>query len=410
MRTTSCGDVDYANDRPPDDATFVKRLRDAGAIILAKANLAEYAVDGARSSFGGTFCNPYDTEREPGMSSAGSATSVAANLVTCAIAEETVVSIRWPAAVNSLVGLAPTQELVSRDGMMGAGLNMRTGPVCRTVQDAAKILDVIAGYDSKDEMTVLSLGRQPAKPYASFASSRRLDGVRIGVVREYMNRKLFAQADAQSIDLIERAINDLRKLGATIVDPGADGELFRPCIVRYLPELLNSAFARQYPQLFSEADQIARLLELRADPLKAPQNISVRNLGGGVGAQGEGRYMINRYLQERGDANIKTNADLIAKARFYQDPNFPDRKQAREAAGFPAITVPAGFTTEVWDRVRDGNSTRLVGPVPAQLPVGVDFIARPFDEAMLIRIAAAYEAATRRRLPPPDFGPVPGEP
>jgi Asp-tRNA(Asn)/Glu-tRNA(Gln) amidotransferase A subunit family amidase len=132
MRTTSGADVDYANDRPPDDATFVKRLRDAGAIILAKANLAEYAVDGARSAFGGTFCNPYDTEREPGMSSAGSATAVAANLVTCAIAEETVVSVRWPASVNSTVGLAPTQELVSRDGMMGAGLNMRVGPICRT--------------------------------------------------------------------------------------------------------------------------------------------------------------------------------------------------------------------------------------------------------------------------------------
>jgi len=119
----------------------------------------------ARSSFGGTFCNPYDTEREPGMSSAGSATSVAANLVTCAIGEETVVSIRWPAALNSLVGLAPTQELMSRDGMMGAGLNMRVGPLCRNVQDAAKILDVIAGYDPKDEMTVFSIGRMPSCSY-----------------------------------------------------------------------------------------------------------------------------------------------------------------------------------------------------------------------------------------------------
>jgi Asp-tRNA(Asn)/Glu-tRNA(Gln) amidotransferase A subunit family amidase len=485
MRTTSGADAQYANDRPPDDATFVKRLRDAGAIILAKANLAEYAVDGSRSSFGGTFCNPYDTEREPGMSSAGSASSVAANLVTCAIAEETVVSIRWPASVNSLVGLAPTQELVSRDGMMGAGLNMRTGPVCRTVADAAKVLDAIAGYDPKDEMTAHSVGRTPPKPYASFAAAQRLEGVRIGVLREYMSKKLFAKADEQSIDLIERAVADLRKLGATIVDPGPEGELFKPCIARYVPELLNAAFARQNKQLFPvdatgqpTGDHIAALLDLHGDPKRVPETLSLRNLGGGLGAAGEGKYMINRYLRERGDANIKSNADLITKATFYQDPNFPDRRQGREQAerataldtgarlharfalqtmllqcmqeqrldalmspmstvpprkmtqprepgvngrsaigystigqqGFPVMTVPAGFTTEVWDRVREGNGTRLVGPVAAALPVGVDFIARPFDEPMLFRIASAYEAATKHRRPPTDFGPVAGEP
>lgn len=458
LRTTSGADANYANDRPPEDATFVKRLRDAGAIIIGKANLAEYAVDGARSSFGGTFCNPYDTEREPGMSSAGSASSVAANLVTCAIGEETVVSIRWPAAVNSLVGLAPSQELVSRKGMMGAGLNMRTGPICRSVQDAAKILDVIAGYDPKDEFTVFSVGRTPAKPYASFASAQRLDGVRIGIIREYMSRKLFSKADEESIDIAEQAINDLRKLGATIVDPGPEGELFKNCISRYAPELSNAA-------------QIASLLEMRANPERAPKDLSLRTLNS-AGVQGEGKYMINRYLQERGDANIKSNADLITKARFYNDPNFPDRKAAREQAeratvldtaarlqsrfaiqnvllqcmqeqkldalmspmstvpprkltaprepaangrnaigwsligqqGFPAITVPAGFTTEVWDRESvAGGGTRLVGPVKAALPVGIDFIARPFDEALLVRIASAYERATHHRRPPPDF-------
>ena len=485
LRTTSGADAQYANDRPPEDATFVKRLRDAGAIILAKANLAEYAVDGARSSFGGTFCNPYDTEREPGMSSAGSASSVAANLVTCAIGEETVVSIRWPASVNSLVGLAPTEELVSRKGMMGAGLSMRTGPICRTVQDAAKILDVIAGYDPRDELTVFSVGRKPSQPYASFASSRRLQGVRIGVIREYMSRKLFSKADEESIDIVERAIDVLRKLGATVVDPGPEGALFQTCISRYAPELLNSAFTRQYRELFPvnaagqpASDQTAALLNLRADPAQVPKDLSLRTLNG-LGVQGEGKYMINRYLQERGDANIKSNADLIAKARFYVDSNFPDRKQAREQAeraavldtsgrlqtrfalqnlllqcmqeqrldalvspmstvpprkltsprepnangrnpigwsligqqGFPAITVPAGFTTQVWDRGPDGNGgTRLTGPVEASLPVGVDFIARPFDESLLFRIASSYEAATRHRRPPPDFGPLPDEP
>jgi len=445
MRTTAGADADYANDRPPDDATFVKRLRDAGAIILAKANLAEYAVDGARSSFGGTFCNPYDTEREPGMSSAGSASSVAANLVTCAIGEETVVSIRWPSAVNSLVGIAPTVELVSHDGMIGAGINMRTGPICRTVADAAKVLDVIAGYDPMDPVTVQSVGRTPAQPYASAASARRLDGVRIGVIREYMNRDAYTKADEQSLNLAEKAIDDLRKLGATVVDPGPGKALFDQCFARWTPTLLR---------------------------VRPPVSLLTLNT---VAVVGEDRYQINKYLSERDDASITSNADLITKARFYNDPNFPNRKQARETAerqamydpsqrlelraglqtlllqcmqeqkvdawfspmstvpprkltnprepaaggrtpigwsvigqqGFPAITVPAGFTTEVWDRERDGqNGTRLVGPVPAQLPVGVDLIAAPFNEMLLIRIASAYEAATHHRRPPSEFGAV----
>lgn len=485
MRTTSGADAQYANDRPPEDATLVKRLRDAGAIILAKANLAEYATDGARSSFGGTFCNPYDTEREPGMSSAGSASSVAANLVTCAIGEETVVSIRWPASVNSLVGLAPTEELVSRKGMMGAGLSMRTGPICRNVQDAAKILDVIGGYDPRDELTAFGIGRKPSQPYISFAAARRLDGIRIGVIREYMSKELFSKADEESIDIVERSIDVLRKLGATVVDPGPEGALFQGCTLRYAPELLNSVFARQYRDLFPvdpsghpQSDQTATLLDLKADPERMSKILSLRLLNT-PGVEGEAKYMMNKYLRERGDANIKTNADLIAKASFYEDPNFPDRKQSRQAAeratvldtsarlqtrfafqnlllqcmqeqridalvspmstvpprkltaprepnangrspigwsfigqqGFPAITVPAGFTTQIWDRIRDSNGgTSLAGPVKASLPVGVDFIARPFDEVMLFRIASAYEGATHHRKPPPDFGPVAGEP
>jgi Asp-tRNA(Asn)/Glu-tRNA(Gln) amidotransferase A subunit family amidase len=484
LRTTAGADVQYADDRPPDDATFVARLRAAGAIILAKANMAEYAVDGARSSFGGTFCNPYDTEREPGMSSAGSATSVAANLVTCAIGEETVVSIRWPAAVNSLVGLAPTQELVSRDGMIGAGLVMRTGPICRTVQDTARVLDAIAGFDPKDTMTVHSVGREPARDYSTFAVPGRLDGLRVGVVREYMRTELFSKADEQSIELVETAVGDLRRLGAAIVDPGPRGALFQDCVSRYVPELLTSAFTRRYPSLFPydadgrpATDHLATLLDLHAAPERLPE-LSLRDLGAfapGFGVPGEDRYMMNRYLRERGDVNIESNADLIAKATFYDDPNFPDRRRARENAqqaraldtsvrlqnrfafrtmilqcmqeqhldllvaptasvpprkltaprepaangrpavgwslfgqqGLPVMTVPAGFTTEVWDRVRaaDGG-TRLDGPVEARLPVGVDLIARPFDEAMLFRAGAAYEAATRHRRPPPEFGPL----
>ena len=316
--------------------------------------------------------------------------------------------------------------------------------------------------------------------------------MRIGVIREYMNKKLFSKADEESIDVVERALGDLRRLGATVVDPGPEGALFQSCVARYAPQLLNAQFAAQRPNLFpvkttgaagrrcrSEpaTDFIATLVDMAADPALVPGELSIRNLGG-LGAQGEGKYMMNKYLRERGDANIRSNADLVSKATFYQDPNFPDRKQMRENTerqvaldtavrlqgrfavqtivlqcmqeqrldalvaptasvpspklngprepnvngrspvgwsflgqqGFPVISVPAGFTTEVWDRVRKGAETPLVGPIRARLPVGVDFVARPFDEPMLFRVASAYEAATRHRTPPADFGPLAGEP
>src|SRR2546421_10762739 len=209
--------------------------------------------------------------------------------------------------------------------MIGAGVNMRTGPICRNVQDAAKILNVIAGYDPKDENTVFSVGRTPAQPYPSFASAQRLEGVRIGVIREYMSKKLFSKADEESIDIVEHAIGDLRKLGATIVDPGPEGALFQVCISRYAPELLNSAFTRQYREVFPvdpagqpQSDHAATLLEMHADPARVPQSLSLRTLVAS-GIEGEGKYMMNRYLRERADANIKTSADLIAQARVYDD-------------------------------------------------------------------------------------------
>ena len=502
MRTTSGADAHYANDRPPQDATFIKRLRAAGAIILAKSNLAEYASNGSRSSFGGTFCNPYDTERVPGMSSAGSATSVAANLVTCAIAEETGPSIRWPATANNTVGISPTQELVSRNGMIGAGLNTRVGPICRTVEDSARVFDAYAGYDPKDPLTVFSIGRTPVQPYASYAREKKLTGLRIGVLREYMDKKLFTDADAETIEIVERATNDLRKLGATIVDPGPGGALFTSCLRKYEPAAENKLFTKRFPDKFPvdkdgkpTTDHVATLVDMAMDPSLVPDKVTLRDFGQAQ-AIGEGKYMMNVYLRERGDAEITSNNDLINKATFYNDPHFPDRKRARETAdkamelntadrmlrrfaiqemilqcmeeqhldaltypmnnvppskldapqepsvngrsalgwtllgaqGFPAITVPAGFTTKVYDRVRDPGApkaplpeganpdatppeaTRLLGPVAAKLPVGIDFLGRPFSEPTLLRIASAYAAATKHRTPPPDFGPIAGEP
>lgn len=510
MRTTSGADAFYANDRPPDDATFVKRLRDAGAIILAKANMGEYAaggIPGTRSTFGGTNCNAYDTERDPGASSGGSGNSVGANLVTCAIGEETGTSVREPAKNASSVGLAPTRELVSADGMMQRGITTRVGPICRTVRDVARILDAYAGYDPKDELTAFSLDRKPAQPYASFARGGRLDGVRIGVLREYMNRDLLSVADSESITIIERAIIDLRALGATIVDPGPGGALFQEAFNRYAPVWRSEAFIRQFRTQFPDsANHFPALLDLYADPTRVPHDSSgrpnIRSFGGRAGGGGRGapsgdvgggKYNMETYLRERGDANIRTYRDLIEKANFWDDAHFTNRKPGMLATdsakslavgeslqdrftlqtivhavfaekkldavlypsgsvpapiltnpdepitndrppgvwsflnsrGFPAMTVPAGFTTIAYDRVRvtvprdstvrdsssradaPRDSTRLTGPTPARLPIGIDFLGLPFREPMLLRIGSAYEARTRHRVPPSGFGPLP---
>jgi amidase len=488
MRTTAGMDAAYANDRPPRDATFVKRLREAGAIILAKANLGEMGTPNSRSSFGGPFCNPYDTERSPGTSSGGSGSSVSANLVTCSIGEETGGSIHHPAKNNSIVGLAPTQELVSRAGMVGAALNTRVGPLCRTVKDAARVLEVIAGYDPRDELTAFSVGRLPAEPYRSFANEHTLNGMRIGVIREHMDKKAFNEADVEPIDLAEHAISDLRQLKATIVDPGEGGALFQSCLDNYVPLYRNRVFIEQFPNLFPadlsgkpSTDRIAQLVDMFFDPSLVPAGSTIRNIASASNA-GLSKYMLSRYLRERGDANIKSIRDLIDKSNFYRDirpeAGFVDRKAALEELnssmtldmttvfqdrfayqqvvlqcmaqanldalvspsgnipayilgaptepplagrtnsvwgllgqhGIPTLSVPAGFTTHVFDRVRDAatpGGSRLTGPIPAKLPMGIMFFGRPFSEPTLIRIASAYEAATKHRIPPPEFGPVP---
>ena len=387
--------------------------------------------------------------------------------------------------------------------MIGRGINTRVGPICRNVVDAAKILDVFAGYDPKDPLTVFSIGRKPAKPYPAYAAEKSLQGVRIGVVCEYMDKSKFTKADEQTIDVVDRAIEDLKKLKATVIDPGAGGALFTSCLQKYVPQAENKLFTRRFPDKFPVdaqgkpvGDHIAALVDMTLNPALVPDKVTLRDFGQAQ-AIGENKYEMNLYLAERGDANIKSNTDLVNKATFYNDPQFPNRRQQREAVekpmelntaermqrrfavqemvlqcmaeqnldalvyptgnipaaklgapdeptingrgsiwsflgqqGFPAITVPAGFTTEVYDRVRDASApippapeggegggsglpregTRLVGPTAAKLPVGMDIVARPFDEATALRIASAYEAASKHRTPPAGFKPLAGEP
>jgi Asp-tRNA(Asn)/Glu-tRNA(Gln) amidotransferase A subunit family amidase len=361
--------------------------------------------------------------------------------------------------------------------------------MCRTVEDVARILDVVHGFDAKDELTAFAVGREPAQPYEAAVRQRSLKGLRIGVLREYMDGKLFTAADAESIAIVERALPVLKSLGAEVVDPGKAG-LFDPCVRKYVPSAHNELFTKQFPQQFPldaagkpATDHVPMLVNMFFDTTQFPASISIRGLGAEP-TTGEGKYVLDRYLRQRGDANIRSTADLITKSVFYTDiregSGFSDKRAGLEskqkdltldvgnklrtrfalqqivlecmaemnldavtyptgnvpapklgapteptvngrsalawtllgANGFPAISVPAGFTTEVYDRVPDAaapGGARLDGPIAAVLPVGIDFLGRPFSEPVLLRVAAAYEAATHHRRPPPGFGPVQGQ-
>jgi Asp-tRNA(Asn)/Glu-tRNA(Gln) amidotransferase A subunit family amidase len=298
---------------------------------------------------------------------------------------------------------------------------------------------------------------------------------------------LFNEADVVAIDLTERAIGDLKRIGAAIVDPGAGGALLQSCIDKYLPLYRNKVFIEQYPNLFPVdangkplTDRVSQLVDMYFDPARVPAGTTIRNIGA-ASNNAMTKYMLGRYLKERGDANIKSVRDLIDKSKFYRDirpdAGFIDRKAALEEIassvtldlanifqdrfanqqivlqcmaqenldalvspsgnipayilgapiepplegrtnsvwgligqhGIPTLSVPAGFTTRVYDRVRDPaarDGTRLAGPIPAKLPLGIMFFGRPFSEPTLFKIASAYETATKHRIPPPDFGPV----
>lgn len=329
MRTTDGAYLDFANDRPPRDAGAVARLRAAGAIIIGKTNMGDYARS-ARSSYGGQVCNAYATDRDPGASSSGSAAATAANLTTTAIGEETLGSVLDPARRNGVVGIVPTYGLITRDGMWRANLlRERVGPFARTVQDAARMLDALVGYDPKDPLTAVAVGKVPQGGYAVHAASRSLAGKRIGVIRELMVE--FTPADRDSIRVANEAIRQLRAAGATVLEsvnardiakfgavddpsipnlkPGvqeAIAELLpvtEPALDRILP---NHGFA--FPKDEAPLDYA---LKLSADPSLFPEEINIRALNNTPqGEYNETKFTLSRYLRDRGDARIRDVSDL----------------------------------------------------------------------------------------------------
>jgi amidase len=314
MRTTAGAAADYANDKPPRDATIVAKLRAAGAIFLGKTNLDEYAPAGiGRSTLGGQTCNPYDTKRIPGGSSAGSGAAVAANLALCAVGTDTAGSVRYPAAVNGLVGMVATQGLVSRAGIVPLSYSRdRGGPLCRTVADTAAVLEVVAGEDPRDEVTALAHGVKPVA-YQSYANRKSLAGRRLGVVRDFMIEGTIADRD--SIRVADAALDEMKRLGATLVDPVDFGGAIADVMTAYEPSFFTQLFPAAIP---AGTKPIDRMVTIASDPKALPGGVRGVNLRmiAGQARGNEARFALDLYFRERGDAKFRSVEDLYATKSF----------------------------------------------------------------------------------------------
>jgi amidase len=399
---TSYGSVLFEDFVPERDATIVTRLRGAGAIILAKTTMGEFASRYVGSAFG-IIRNAYDPERNPSGSSGGTASGVAANFGLVGIGEDTGGSVRGPSSVSSLVGLRPTLPLVSRYGLMPANPTQDTmGPMTRTVTDAALVLGVIAGYDPHDVVTAYSVGRVP-ESYASGLSGEALRGARVGVLRQPMDRVDPATEDFQEVKaVVDRAVEELVSLGAEVVDPfelvGLDTLLAASIDNPYETEAATDAYLAEHPNA-PYRTLGAILLTGRVNPWRA------RGLMGLMGkTTSDPGYLVllkareslrQLVLQAMADHDL----DAIAYPTFTNQPSriapdvltnpdpdddygLGDNRSLSPATGFPALTVPAGFTGE-------------------GLPVGLELLGRPFDEARLLGLAYAFEQGTHHRRPPP---------
>jgi len=393
---TTAGSEALKNFIPPDDAFIVKKLREAGAIILAKSNMAEWAFSPyiTQSGTAGITRNPYDLNRVPAGSSGGTAAAVAANLVTIGLGTDTGNSVRGPSSHCCLVGLRPTLGLVSRDGIIPLYLrNDTAGPMGRTVEDVAHILDIIAGYDPADPLTKMSEGKIPLS-YLKFLDKNGLQGARVGVFRLYTD---LPTADPQVVTLFEQAIEDLKRNGAVIVDPFVIpkfGELtknlwcdtFRHDLNQYLLSLGEKAPVKNLLEVYNKGlfslyirDRLVRALDQAPDKVLCqdiyhePRNIAFR------------QAVLEAMAKQGVDFIIyPTWSNPPRKLGDLRSPAGDNSQLLSPHTGFPAITVPMGFISK-------------------NLPAGLQIVGKLFSEPQLLKVAYAYEQATLYRRPPHKF-------
>lgn len=410
--TTTAGSLALAGFIPGKDAGIVRRLRNRGAVILGKANLSEWA--NFRSSYsssgwsgrGGQTRNPYSLDRNPNGSSSGSAAAVAANMCAVAVGTETDGSIVGPASANGIVGIKPTLGLVSRAGIIPISRNQDTaGPLCRTVADAAMVLDQLVGFDPDDPVTRRSDGKSLLS-YASFLRRDGLRGARIGVVRNSFQLTA-GGGDAQGDELIrglfDEAVRAVRKEGATLVDPieirslGELGESELEVLLYDFKADLNAylaGFGRKVP-MHSLADIIEFNERNRDEEMRYfGQDIFLKAQAKGQRTEQAYRDALvrsRRLAREEGIDAVMSRYRLDALIGVTTGPAWmTDHVDGDHdpggvfplaaVAGYPNINVPMGF---------------VFG-----LPVGMSFFGRAWTEGPLIGMAYAFEQATKIRKAP----------
>jgi amidase len=401
MQTTA-GSLALVGAKPPRDATIVKRLRDAGAVILGKTNLSEWAnMRSIRSTSGwsgrgGLTRNPYALDRNTSGSSSGSGAAIAASLAAVAVGTETDGSIISPSNMNGLVGIKPTVGLVSRSGIIPIAHSQDTaGPMARTVADAAVLLTALAGVDAHDDATKEAAGK--AVDFARFLDRDGLKGARIGVVRaNFGGRNELVSA------VIEEALKTLALQGATLIDvelPNASkyGTTEREVLLyelkadmaKYLAEFAPGSPHKTLKDLiaFNERERAHEM------PHFGQELFLLAEAKGGLDSKeyldalaNNHRYAraegIDQVLKEhRLDALVAPSGGLPWLTDFYKgDYGGGGFTQPAAVAGYPHITVPAGFVQG--------------------LPAGISFVGTAWSEPVLIRLAYAYEQASRKRRAP----------
>jgi amidase len=399
---TSAGSLALADFTPAQDSAVARRLRQAGALILGKTNLSEWAnfrsshSSSGWSGRGGQTHNPYATDRNPCGSSSGSGAAVSANLCAIAIGTETDGSIVCPSSANGIVGIKPTVGLVSRAGIIPISHNQDTaGPMCRTVADAAALLGALAGPDPADSATAASSGKIPAD-YTRFLDPKGLHGARIGVLRKTFD---FSEVIAP---VFKSALDAMRDAGAVLVDIEIaslgkfdDSEL--TAMLYDFKADLNAYLAAAGPKIL-----VSSLKELIA--------FNERNRDTEMPYFGQDLF---EKAEAKGPLTEKAYLDAVAKNhRLARTEGIDAAMGEHKLDAIVAPTAGPSWLTDHIDGDHDTGGTSSLAAVagypnihvPAGfvfgMPVGVSFFGRAWSEPQLIRIAYAFEQATHARKPP----------